>query len=401
MKIGFISRYPPVHCGIAEYTRMLISGIRSISPTTRIYVFSTTEAGEEPWVDELTGARVIPSYPKNAEDYEMLLENLRRVGGVDVIHVQHEYGIYGTSTKIIDALREAKEEKLARASIITTHTVLHEAISKEHSRFQRSLDHVDIVVVHSILQEFELQAEGIEPSKIKRIPHGTLVNPYLGQPRHILAKSIGLREEDLEGFVVALPGFLREDKGLDMLLEALTMVKDKLTVIVAGEITSKTVLEILKEASYNQNIILIEKYLSSDEILRIVALADALVLPYKDVRGKYSVSGILHLSMGGLKPILGTRVPRLVELYQFAPRLTVPPYNPSELAKRITWLIQNYDYAVAYMATLYGYAARTQWVRIARRHLELYKAVVEERVYKSLVEPPTETTAVAFDIDEP
>ena len=39
--------------------------------------------------------------------------------------------------------------------------------------------------------------------------------------------------------------------------------------------------------------------------------------------------------MGGLKPIIGSRTPRLVELYQFAQRLTVLPENPGDLAKKI------------------------------------------------------------------
>lgn len=81
--------------------------------------------------------------------------------------------------------------------------------------------------------------------------------------------------------------------------------------------------------------------------------------------------------LGSLKPIIGTRVPRLVELYQYAPRLTISPEDHLELADKINWLVRNYDHAVAYMATLYGYAARTQWYRMARRHLELYRKLLK------------------------
>ena len=87
-------------------------------------------------------------------------------------------------------------------------------------------------------------------------------------------------------------------------------------------------------------------------------------------------SGILHLSMGSLKPIIGTRVPRLLELYQFVPRLTVSTRNPLGIAKKVKWLHDNYDYAVAYMTNLYGYAIRTHWLRMARRHLSLYYKIL-------------------------
>jgi hypothetical protein len=43
------------------------------------------------------------------------------------------------------------------------------------------------------------------------------------------------------------------------------------------------------------------------------------------------------------------------------------------LAQLLEWLIENYDYAVAYMSGLYSYAVRTQWIRMARRHLQLYR----------------------------
>ncbi|MEB3778913.1 MAG: group 1 glycosyl transferase, partial [Desulfurococcales archaeon] len=115
---------------------------------------------------------------------------------------------------------------------------------------------------------------------------------------------------------------------------------------------------------------------SGDEILMLAALADAIVLPYRDKPGKYSVSGILHLSMGSLKPIIGTRVPRLIELYEYAPRLTIPPRSIEDLASMIKWVRDNYDLAVSYTSSIYSYAASTQWPRVAYSHLRLYKSLL-------------------------
>ncbi|RLG03936.1 MAG: group 1 glycosyl transferase, partial [Thaumarchaeota archaeon] len=123
----------------------------------------------------------------------------------------------------------------------------------------------------------------------------------------------------------------------------------------------------------------IDKYLTSDEILKIASIADIILLPYRDKYGVYSVSGILHLSMGSFKPLIGSRVPRLIELYQFAPRVTIPPKKPAELVKKLKWMMNNYDYAVAYMAHLYSYAVRTQWLRMARRHLNLYHELLRSK----------------------
>ncbi len=392
MRVGFVSRYPPVHCGVAEYTKMLISALLSIAPRIEICVLSSREAEKEERIDEPLGIRVIPSFDVGSPRFDGILDALAEIGGVEVLHIEHEYGIFGRARGVLEAAKEARREGLSKLAVITMHTVVHPRSGRERElEFQRELAELGGVVVHSFLQEFELQWQGVPASRICRIPHGTLINPYLGLPRRKLADSLGIKRDSLRGAVLAVPGFLRKDKGLDVLLGALRHTRRReFAVLVAGEPRDKEVLEMLEEASERTNVVLLEKYLSSDEILRIVALADVLVLPYIDHPGTYSVSGILHLSMGGLKPIVGSRVPRLVELYQYAPRLTVAPRDPVSLAASIDWLVENYDYSVAYMATLYGYAARTQWLRMARRHLRLYRALLKGRTASAAVEtePP-------------
>ncbi len=375
IKIGFVSRYPPVHCGIAEYTKFLISALRSLNPKLKLYVFSTKEVHEFPYEDEL-GVEVIPCFSPMEKKYSELLSRLSEVGGVDVLHVQHEYGIFGEGKYVIDALIKAKEEKLTRRTVITMHTVDHPYGRDYALRFQASLNEVDAVVVHSNLQEFELQNQNVTPNRISRIPHGTLINPYLSYSKSILSDSLGLNADEFRGMILAIPGFLRKDKGVDVLFEALKMIEDmRFTILLAGEPKDPELHELVSRETEYRTIVM-ERYLSSDEILRVVALADAIVLPYKDRKGAYAVSGILHLSMGGLKPIIGSRTPRLVELYQFAPDMTVPPNDAEELANKIKWLVENYDYAVAYMTELYSYAATTQWIRMARRHLRLYNSLL-------------------------
>ncbi len=373
MRVGFVSRYPPVHCGVAEYTKMLVSAMRSLNPRVDVVVFSTDEAGKDNYRDVVD---VYPSYSRFERDYTKLVENLRDVGGVDILHVQHEYGIYGSNRELIDSLIEAKKEGLAKVVGITMHTVDHPFSPRANVtlKFQSWLNELDFVIVHSPLQEFELHIQGVNPSKVYRIPHGTLINPYLCRTREELCGSLGI-DYDFEGVILTIPGFIRRDKGIDVLVDSLRLLNDlKFTLLVAGEPQDEEVLRLIEASEFK--VTLIERYLSSDEILRTVALADAIVLPYRD-KMAYSVSGILHLSMGSLKPIIGTRVPRLIEFYQHAPRLTVPPRNPKALAEKIKWLVNNYDYALAYMTEVYSYAARTQWFRMASRHVKFYSNFLE------------------------
>ena len=383
-KLAYISTYPPTHCGVAEYTRFLARSLKTIHPKIGVIVFS--DLGEEAGSRSDGEIAVRPAFVSGgSDDYRRLLNELSAVDGVDILHVQHEYGIFGRHDRIIDACLEAREERLAKKLVFTLHTVYHPSTNiPEVLEFQRRLKLVDAIVVHSYLMEFELQNQLIDPKLIRRIPHGTLLNPYLDEDRKTLAESLGLDCEKLKGLILSTVGFLRKDKGLDLLAEAvngLEHIRENFTLLIAGEkrimsLEDEKMIREIEEEAEKLNIIFFDKYLSDDEILEITALSDLIILPYKDLIGKYSVSGILHLSMGSFKPIIGTRVPRLLELYQFSPRITVTPTDPKELSRMIRWCMRNYDYVVAYMSSLYSYAVRTQWIRMARRHLSLYRELL-------------------------
>ena len=377
LSIAYVSTYPPTHCGVAEYTKMLITALRSV---TNITVHALCDInGKRETVDKEAGAYIHNVFIKGSSSYDKILDTLAEIGGVDVLHVQHEYGIFGHTDAILEACLKAKEEKLARKIVFTMHTVYHPLSGNDRAlKFQEKLNSVDAVIVHSFLKEFELQHQGVSPRIIYRIPHGTHLNPYLEVSRETLLSELSLSREKIKGYIVTMPGFLRKDKGLDVLIDSLKRIsREKFTAIIAGELKDKKLLDLIEYAHSKINVIYLERYLLNEEMLKLIALSDIIVLPYKDRRGTYSISGILHLSMGSFRPIIGTKVPRLIELYQYAPRLTIPPKAPEELSRKIMWLIENYDFGVAYMAYLYGYAARTQWLRMARRHVNLYNTILE------------------------
>jgi hypothetical protein len=156
VKIAFVSTYPPIHCGVGEYTRFLLVGLSSIQMEGAYYVLTSHDIGEK-YYDEPVLTQVIPVFEKmNPLSYDKILDTLSEINGVDVLHIQHEYGIFGFSTRILEVAREAREEKLAGTTLITMHTIHHPyTIRPEALRFQRSLsDFVDAIIVHSNILEF-------------------------------------------------------------------------------------------------------------------------------------------------------------------------------------------------------------------------------------------------------
>ncbi|MEB3806774.1 MAG: glycosyltransferase, partial [Desulfurococcales archaeon] len=359
-----------------------LAGIKDKARNTELVVFTEESIGSS-YVDHDVEARVYPAFRyRDPASFEGIIENLQMVGGVDILHVQHEYGIYGRGYEIVDKVLEAKREGLARRVVFTLHTVYHPLNSESGElEFQ---DHVlssaDAVIVHSPQQEYELQAQlGGYPANLYRIPHGTAVNPYLGWSRAKIARALGLDKSLLEKFIVGFIGFLRPDKGIDTLLEAMEALETRssLSVIVGGEIRDPSLLKLIEGYS-REGVVLIPRYLSTEEILMLAALSDAIILPYRDPPGKYAVSGILHLSMGSLKPIIGSNVPRLSELYTLAPRLVFRAGDPWDLARLLKQFTSQayFDWLVPYASPLYSYAVRTSWPRMASRHLRLYSRLL-------------------------
>ncbi len=328
-----------------------------------------------------------PCYERLADNYTGLLQCLEEHGGVDVLHISHEYGIYGDTPAVFQAALEAKNQGLARAAVATLHTVYHpqglERGREQRLEAQRWASKLDTVVVHSVLQEYELRSQGFPAEKVELIPHGTPFNPYAEQNPDKLLEEIGIDPAEAPRPRLVTPGFLRPDKGLDTLAETALLLRRqgvKATFIVAGTPQGRAaelVERLAREEAERGVFMLIERYLTREELQKLVAAADAVILPYRDRPGKYSVSGILHEAMSVYKPIIGTRVPRLVELEQYAPSMTVPPQDPRGIAALTLRAVKEPVVTDQYMQPLYHYTVATAWRKLALRHIMLYQGLIK------------------------
>ena len=87
MRILTISTYPPIECGIATYTQWLRQSLHT-PPTTTITVVAPLGA---------TGDDVFPIYePDNPTSLECI-QNVLSQCRPDVIHIQHEFGLFGAN----------------------------------------------------------------------------------------------------------------------------------------------------------------------------------------------------------------------------------------------------------------------------------------------------------------
>ncbi|NPA70504.1 MAG: glycosyltransferase [Crenarchaeota archaeon] len=384
MRVAYISTFPPAKCGIGEYTYDLVTSILNISHRTQITILrlKVKEGETDPSEYELDKiGDIVDVGLAGSPDYEKILREIRERGPFDVIHIQHEYSLFPWRTDFIDVLRELK--KHTSQLIITLHTVRHVLHNPGIDEYQRKICEIaDVVIVHSSLQEMELLHQGAQPDKIVRIPHGTRILKLVSKVDAVKELNLPVPEHYK---IILVQGFLRRDKGLHIVLKAMDLLVNEhkqhdAVLLVAGQLQGEDnrqyVEEFMRSTKNMQGrIIVLSKYLSRKEINLVYSASDVVVFPYVDVKGDIGVSGAFHVALGSFKPVICARVPRLIECYELAPRLTFPPANPEALAAKLSIVLSNYEKALQYMKPLIQYAYETSWINVAKMHLRLYSGV--------------------------
>lgn len=131
-------------------------------------------------------------------------------------------------------------------------------------------------------------------------------------------------------------GIVRYYKGLDILIEALSIVKNEidLNLIIAGEFydDQKKYLELIDKFDLKNKIILFEKFIPANEVKYYFCAADALILPYRDA----TQSGIMQIAVNFSKPVIAADVGGISEVIEDARNgYIVVKENPIELAAAI------------------------------------------------------------------
>ena len=99
MRICLVSTFPPAPCGIATYCSYLIDGLLSVNENLQITVLA-----EGPVVnDPRSRVRVIDAFAQDS-DYVSTIIHQVRACAPDVVHIQHEYGIFGFDGRFLRLL---------------------------------------------------------------------------------------------------------------------------------------------------------------------------------------------------------------------------------------------------------------------------------------------------------
>jgi polysaccharide biosynthesis protein PslF len=307
VRTAFVSTYPPRRCGIATFTHDLAAsaGNREI-----VALHPATEPSPYPIEVHHRIRRDEPG------DYMTTARSLDRC--VDVVSIQHEYGIWGGDDGgfVIDFVRS-----LRLPAVTTLHTVLQAPSAGQRAVLSELVARSAATVVMSRSAAALLEsAYGVDASRLDIIPHGVPDLPLV-DPETVKA---GLGIDGRE--VILSFGLLGPGKGYELALDALPAIvaahPTVCYVVVGathpdllrteGETYRQRLVAQVQRLGMGSHVRFVDRFVGRVELTRWLEAADVFVTPYPKL--DQIVSGTLSYAMGAGRAIVSTPYTYATEL---------------------------------------------------------------------------------------
>jgi glycosyltransferase involved in cell wall biosynthesis len=232
------------------------------------------------------------------------------------------------------------------------------------------LHSVDAIIVHTQQAQHRVAAMGIDRAVIYRIPHG-----LLGEAKHS-RKPAARRPSSRDRLVLLQFGKIKPYKGVDLLLEALTLIpqelRRRLDVRIVGKPYMDTagIEEFVHANGLAGCVSLRFEFVSETEEEQLFAEADAILLPYRDI----DASGVAMSAIGRGLPVLATAIDGFRELFEEGggARLVRAADAASLSTAIFDWISAPEQLDALAKAMWLRRASIPAWAEIASLHLGVY-----------------------------
>jgi len=388
MRICLVSTFPPAPCGIATYCSYLIDGLLSADADLGITVLA-----EGPVAHDLRSRVHANDSFREDSDYVPAILHQVRAAAPDVVHIQHEYGIFGFDERFLRLLAALRENRVP--TVVTLHTV-HTGSSLglgccsradrrlrtfvDIESYQRRLCELSgMTIVH---QDWPMRAalveQGARADRVASIPHGTLQET--GMPGAVAKERLGYPAGT--PLLVAF-GYFEPSKNHQCLLEAFSLLRRRqpnAKLWIGGHVRLPSplaldykahIVTLIGQMGLADHVRLSEEALPEIDVPVLFSAADVGCFVYRE--DTYSSSGALHRMLGTGTPMIASRIPKFHELRRIAPEILVDPDSPEEIAGVLVRLLEDGAFRARIAAKTLQFAAETSWPLLANAHLDVYR----------------------------
>ena len=381
-RVAFVGTYPPRECGIGTFTYDLVNAYDAIDPSRLSTVVATNDYGAK-YDYDLHDYQGRVRYEIEAEDrssYRRAALDLSK-SKVQVVNVQHEYGIYGgdDGDHILDFMAACD-----RPVVVTLHTVLPNPQGHFKEVTQQMINHASAVVVLAksaiplVLDNYDVPQE-----RVHVIPHGV--------PVFTRKETIRRRTKSLLGFtgrrLLSTFGLIGPSKAIEYVIQGLPQVVEKhpdvLYLVLGethpvirsreGEAYRNSLIELTRSLGLTDHVKFNNRFLSNTELVRYLAATDVYIMPYL---GKDQiVSGTLAYAVGCGKAVVATPFVYAEEMLADGRGVIVPFRDYGAIGSVVTDLLSERRKLLQIEEKAYRFSRNMTWPNVARSYFELFRYV--------------------------
>jgi glycosyltransferase involved in cell wall biosynthesis len=381
-RVAFIGNSLPRQCGIATFTCDLTDALATAHRQTEVLVVPVNDVPEGYDYPD----RVLFEIAEKEIDSYRRAADFLNINNVDVVSLQHEFGIYGgpAGGHILALLRE-----LRMPTVTTLHTVLREPEPSQRAVMEELAELSDtLVAMTSRCVDTLRDVYKVPNSKIEIIPHGIHDVPFVDP-------SFYKDKFGVEGKNVMLTfGLLGPGKGIEKVIEALPAIvqrhPDTVYIILGathptlrrqkGEAYRLSLQQLVKEKGVEANVIFHNRFVSIDELTEFLGAADIYLTPYPNLA--QAVSGTLAYAAGAGKAIVSTPYWHAEELLADDRGVLVPVGDAEAVSEAVADLIDQPIRRDAMRKRAYMQGREMTWPKVARRYMDAFERARDGRLHR-------------------
>ena len=378
-RIAFVGNYLPRQCGIATFTTDLCTALAAEYGSGRLFAIPVNDPDSRYEYPEQVRLELTQEDPAS---YARAAEFLN-FNGNDLVCVQHEYGIYGglAGRHILTLMR-----KLKMPVVTTLHTVLREPDTDQRIVLEEIARLSDrLIVMSDQAAKFLREVYAVPQEKIDVIPHGVpdfqFMDPNYFKDRFgtegksvLLTFGLLSPNKGIENVIRALPAILANYPNVVYIVSGVTHPHIRRR---EGERYREELLALAAQLGVSSNLILVNRFVSAEELVEDVGAADIYITPYR--QEAQIVSGTLAIALGAGKAIISTPYWHAKELLADNRGVLVPFENPEAIGEAVLRLLDNDGERHAMRKRAYLHSRETIWPKTARKYMASFQRARFER----------------------
>jgi glycosyltransferase involved in cell wall biosynthesis len=392
-EILFITSYPPRECGIATYSQDLITAVNNKFSHSLSIKVCALESGEVNYTYPSEVKYILKtSLP---DGYATLAAAINKDNLIKIVLIQHEFGFFKNQKQTFQEFIE-----LVKKPVITVfHTVLPHPDEKMKANILRISEICESVVVMTKTSAKILVTDyGVVKEKISVIAHGTHLVQHTD--KKILKARYGLTGCK----VLTTFGLLSSGKSIETTLDAMPAIIQKCpeakflilgkthpeVVKEEGEVYREMLEKKVIDLGIQEHVVFINHYLSLEELLDYLQLADLYLFTTNDPN--QAVSGTFVYAMSCACPIISTPIPHALEVLTKDTGIIFDFQNHQQLAEAVIRLLSNDELRISMSNNTLQKTVATAWENSAVAH-----ALLLEKIAKGTIQLQYNYPAIKLD----